>query len=394
MPKIIVYCKTTKYMEKFLFSKKNIDNLCEKVLKVTKIQPTQKNVQFCRSIIANRMKKLYEMTISKKPKTMSPKDYAERLCKTTIRDCVIALKRSQASAMENKSDQISGNVAEQGCNYQNIMSGNGEYITATGEMGGKMEFRDDRNMKLQEKPSSEDLENKMYERQLQYDSRGGSGGSFDRRDINFSLDDDTTMRRRNDGNMGNNNMGMGNNQMQQQNDPSQYFQGFSGFGSGLEQGGLADIGMIGVNPNKQLDDVNTSAALSRLESERASLDSFLSSQRPPQKFNPMNNPNQMNQQQQQYNPNQFNQQQQQPQQQQYNPNQFNQQQQYNPNQFNQQQNMNQYRQQPQQQQYNPNQFNQQHQQQQQYNPNQFNQQYNPNAFPQQPPMVNKKGDFF
>ena len=60
--------------------------------------------------------------------------------------------------------------------------------------------------KKEEKPSAEDLENEMYKRQLQYDSRGGSGGSYDRRDINFSLDDETTMRRRNDGNMGNNNM--------------------------------------------------------------------------------------------------------------------------------------------------------------------------------------------
>jgi len=390
-------------MEKFLFSSKNVNNQCLKLLKIIKIQQTPKNVQFCKSMIVNRMKKLYDMSIEKKPEDMSQKNYIERVCKATLRDCVIGLKRAQANVMIEKEKEKEFNGASNdgtvGCNYNTLMNGDGEYITATGEIGKKMAFKGDRDIQLQSKPTSQDLEQDMYMRQREYDPRGG-GNNRPQQDMNFSLDDDTTMRRRGDdrsGNQGN----MRNNP--QQNDPSQYFQGFEGFAGGLEQGGmggLSDIGMLGVNPkDNNFADMNPSARLSKLESERASLDSMISSQKPQQqRFNPMNSPNQLpsnqnqnqnqnfnnnvNRRNQQGNPNQYNPQQGNPNQ--YNPNQFSQlgnPNQYNPNQFSQQGNPNQY---------NPNQYNQQ-----QGNPNQYNPPISRAVgFPQPPPMINNGQNFF
>lgn len=70
-------------MENFLFSKKNVDNQCLQLIKVMKLQNTPKNVQLCRSMVTQRIKGLYDKYGNKKPASMEPKEFINKLCNHT-----------------------------------------------------------------------------------------------------------------------------------------------------------------------------------------------------------------------------------------------------------------------------------------------------------------------
>ena len=298
-------------MENYLFSKRNVDNQCLQLMRTVKMQNTPKNLQLCRSLITQRMKMVYDKYGSKRPQNMPQKDFAGKLCKKVVSDCTIGLRKMQSQRANNT--EFSGLSADAPSGYAPVQTGNGGFISATGEMGGRMEFRGERgNNTLQNKPPPEDLEAAMAMRMSGYDQRGGMMGNHGGppQNIDFSLDDETTRRhrpdnqQRNGGNMmDNGNIGMNNQDM------SQFFSGFEGFNGGnLDEnyGGIDSSGMFnnptGNGETTPLGVNDANAAFNRLQNERDNMDNTLSQPRNGQGFNPMNAPNQQMQMKQQFNP--------------------------------------------------------------------------------------------
>lgn len=161
-------------MDKVFFTKSNIDTLKNKFIQNTNLKKDPRTHAQCQKIIINRMKEVYEKYGNRKPSNMSVPDFISKMSNKVVNDCVRDFNVSKQSAVQ--STKSSGN---QSGTFAGIPDGGlggagapfssniqGEYITATGEVGKKMVFDVDLNdkMGIGGKKNTDVLERMMFER--------------------------------------------------------------------------------------------------------------------------------------------------------------------------------------------------------------------------------------
>ena len=212
-------------MDKFFFSDKNVTRQCSSLERLLNIENNPESKRQYKKFLVQQMKDVFNKYGKRKPQTMKAPEFLDLLNKKSIRECVKIIedkknnKKKQYSSSQigeyerSRAQEIHGNreikVARrpqntsinknQGGNNTNnnpnnsstlgfndgsnangfapIPQGNGEYITATGEMGSKMIFGNlEDQMFGRRSDSKDDLERMMMDRANQYDNRSPMGG--------------------------------------------------------------------------------------------------------------------------------------------------------------------------------------------------------------------------
>ena len=209
-------------MEKYFFSKTNINSLTKDLGKKLGIKNTPGHIKACKKFLEKQMTDVFSKYGDKKQKNMPMPEFIERLNDKSISECVkyyTAAKNKANSAtsanggrgsgtgmqhvdreqelnrgrnpglmkrpihtsgIKDSSQGLPGMMLDGGgqAGYAPILSGQGEYITATGEMGKKMFTGTDTTQMFGDKGGSkEEIERRMLERQSEYDPRPGGGMS-------------------------------------------------------------------------------------------------------------------------------------------------------------------------------------------------------------------------
>ena len=210
-------------MDKFFFSEKNVSRQCETLEKLLNIKNNPESKRKCKKFLVRKMQDTYEKHGKTKPNNLKVPEFLDLLNKKSIKDCVKIYeenkknnkkqyKTNQLGEMKHDRDQeiygqrtnqvqkrpqypslekknINNNNNNQNPNlpsysdgtssnnFAPLPQGNGEFITATGEMGSKMFFGDLENqMYGKRSDSKDDLERKLFERMGQYDKKGRGDG--------------------------------------------------------------------------------------------------------------------------------------------------------------------------------------------------------------------------
>ena len=291
-------------MENFLLSKKNIDNQCANLLRLTSLPSSTNNVKVCRDYLIRHNKELITQYANHKPEKMSVPEYANRLSTKSIRDCariIVAHSGSQNTANTKQKQPVRGDkfagVNETAGGFAPIQNGDGGYITATGEMGDRMELRGGGGM-LQ--PPKDDLERMAMERNNGYTNphKPTNKMEYDQMmqpakptEIDFSLDNGNRSNRNVTNQQSNNGPQM--DSLLGNATSGTQFEGFSGdFGGMSAINGITTSGQtLGSGSDASLNPSDAKALMARLESERANMMSPSTQPPPVANFNPMNSPN-------------------------------------------------------------------------------------------------------
>lgn len=288
-------------MDKVLFSKKNIDIQCLKIMQITQLQKSKKNILFCRNAAISEMKRIFLKYKDRKPDDMSNKEFMTKICNKTVHDCVIGIKKIQQRIASEQRQKFDGLSAGMGAP---LADGEGEYITATGEMGEHMQMVDDRQVgDMQHKLSKEQLDDEYNKRVGNYD-----------RNYNLRAQQPANMNGRNpfalpfESSHRESQQRPSQQQMQQQNQNM-----FPDLGGNFDMGNMEGFGNIndsgmllpeGSTIHEQpIGDAH--AAMEKLKQDRSSQDAYLSNrQQRPARFDSMMSPNQQYANNQQYGNNQ------------------------------------------------------------------------------------------
>lgn len=200
-------------MDKFFFSEKNISNQSTYLEKILNIRDDKESKRRCRKFLVQQMKEVYMKYGKKRPPGMEAIQFIDQLNKKSIKDCVKIcedrkreknMKKYEPSELNKferaRDEEIHGKrriqipkrpqytVPNKGglntgmpsysdgvgsAGYAPIASGNGGYITATGEVGDKMFFGNQVESMYGQKASSKDeLETRMMALANNYNQRG------------------------------------------------------------------------------------------------------------------------------------------------------------------------------------------------------------------------------
>ena len=207
-------------MDDYFFSKDNVNKLSGQLGKVLNIKNTPDSKRACSKFVESQMKNIYDKYSDKRPKKMPIPEFLSKLNQKTLEDCIklyevktgkktnnygsMNMQRDKEiyggreQMMNSRPQHTSGNSESRelpgmmdsmsGGNFAPISSFNspGEYITATGEMGSRMNVggsdnyssNDQQTMFSDKKGAVDDLERRMLERQNDYQARPMNMGSF------------------------------------------------------------------------------------------------------------------------------------------------------------------------------------------------------------------------
>jgi hypothetical protein len=218
-------------LDKYFFSKKNIDKLTNKLSDILNLKKTPDSYKACAKFLQQQMQITYNTYHDQKPRGVSMSVFLDKLNEKSLKDCVKLyqiktkkkyntdnyedfkmhrdneinrgnkglLKRPEFSndLKRTKGDLNSFNMNTD--NFADFRSGNltnNGYITATGDIGQNMTSPDSQNMSGGKKVFADEIEKRMQERLMEYEPRGngslgmdiGFGGQKRPQEINFRLD--------------------------------------------------------------------------------------------------------------------------------------------------------------------------------------------------------------
>lgn len=204
-------------MDKFFFSEKNVKRQSTTLEQLLNIKDHPDSKRKCKKLLVQQMTDVYGKYGKKKPPDMKTGDFIDLLNKKSIKECIRLCeenktqKKSQQSQPQqindykrsrdeevygkrnvqvpkrpeyadiNKGQQNNGANGMPGFTdgmggFAPISQGNGEFITADGQMGAKMYFGDlEEQFSGKRGDAKDDLERKLYERASLYDQKGGMG---------------------------------------------------------------------------------------------------------------------------------------------------------------------------------------------------------------------------
>jgi len=202
-------------MDKFFFSEKNVNRQCTTLEKLINIKNNPESKRNCKKFLVQQMKEIYSKYGKKKSNNMKVSEFIDLLNKKSIKECIRICeekKKNKQSRNFAKQDELgeyerardkeiygnrtqpilqdrpqftdlkkrnkdNGNIYDSNDNrdlgFAPIPKGNGEFITANGEMGDKMFFGNlEADIYDKKSDSKDDLERKMMDRMNQYDNKG------------------------------------------------------------------------------------------------------------------------------------------------------------------------------------------------------------------------------
>jgi len=201
-------------MDKFFFSEKNVARQCATLEKQLNIKDNPESRRKCKKFLVNQMKNVYDKHGKKKRSNMPVAEFIDLLNKKSVKECmkiceenrsnkksysgkIGELERTREEEVYGKRDiqlprrpqytsMNRNNVAENhgmpgysegaGSTFAPIAQGQGEFISATGEMGEKMIFGNLENQIYGQRGDSKDeLERRMMERMNEYDDKKSGG---------------------------------------------------------------------------------------------------------------------------------------------------------------------------------------------------------------------------
>ena len=249
-------------MDGYFFIKKNVDQLSIELENKLPIKKTPESRQTCRKFLEEQMRVVYEKYGNKRPKNMPIPIFIEKLNNKSISECIRAYEERSGKKIKNtgmkqpistptrrKETGFSGtmdNIGGGGSDFAPIVNGQGEFISATGDMGQKMTFNNGNEQYASTRgrgASQEEIDKVFLERQQEYATRRGGGmfGNGRPPEINFALDGGDTRNT---------------NLRKDANDMSQSLEGFgnldmNSFGGsnfmGNNAGGMFGTGMMGTS---------------------------------------------------------------------------------------------------------------------------------------------------
>jgi hypothetical protein len=207
-------------MDKFFFSDKNVSNQSAHLQKILNVKDDADAKRRCRKFLIQQMKDVYKKYGKKRPPDMESIQFIDQLNKKSIKECIkIVDERKKAKTQEKRQydthqldtyerarDQeiygkrqvrvpkrpeytaptkagsgggMPGYVNDNaggGNGYAPIPSGSGNFITATGEVGGKMYFGNQAEQLYGRGSNKDELENRMMELANNYNMKGKGGG--------------------------------------------------------------------------------------------------------------------------------------------------------------------------------------------------------------------------
>ncbi|QKF93797.1 metallo-peptidase family M12 [Fadolivirus algeromassiliense] len=219
-------------MDKFFFSEKNVARQFATLEQLINMSDNPDSKRHFKKFLVKEMKEVYDKYGKKKPPTMKPAEFIDLLNKKSIKECVRICEEKKATKKKNYSQDQLGEIERSreeemygqrdiqvprrpqhmsldrqnnsnrgqqnnrqpgfnngmdgfsdggGGGFAPIPKGNGEFITASGEMGAKMFFGNlEDQMYGSRGDAKNELERRMLERMNEYDQRKGGmmGGNM------------------------------------------------------------------------------------------------------------------------------------------------------------------------------------------------------------------------